>query len=147
VEVVHARCDSVLGFCPGETVMGPRVIVADDDPAMREWLRLLLRPLGALIREAAGGLELLDLLADDEPYDLVITDVRMPGPDGLQVVAMARTAGSCAPFLVITAFPDDDLRRALRSAGATLLAKPFAPAELRAAVAELLRVGSSPGLS
>jgi CheY-like chemotaxis protein len=121
----------------------PRVIVADDDPAMREWLRILLRPLAAEVREAAGGLELLDLLAAGEPYDLVITDVRMPGPDGLQVVAMARTAGSLAPFLVITAFPDDELRRALHAAGACLLAKPFAPAELRAAVAALLAADPS----
>ena len=124
--------------------MGPRVIVADDDPALREWLRLLLRPLQAQIREASGGLELLDLLAADEPYDLVITDVRMPGPNGLQVVAMARTAGLVAPFLVITAFPDDDVRRSLQAAGAELLAKPFTPAELRDAVATLLGTMADP---
>ncbi len=118
--------------------MRPRVIIADDDPAMRDWLRLLLRPFQTDVLEAAGGLELLELLATEEPYDLVITDVRMPGPDGLQVVAMARTAGSLAPFLVITAFPDDDLRRALHAAGAQLLAKPFTPGELRDAVTALL---------
>jgi len=123
---------------------GPRIFIADDDPAMREWLRLVLRPLKGTIREASGGVELLDLLASGEPYDLVITDLRMPAPNGLQVIAMARAAGAAAPFLVITAFPDDGVRRALEAAGAELLAKPFSPGELKARVAALIADGHRP---
>lgn len=123
---------------------GPRIYIADDDPAMREWLCLLLRPMQATIQEASGGVELLDLLASGEPYDLVITDLRMPGPSGLQVVAMARAAGATAPFLIITAFPDDDVRRSLAAIGAELLAKPFSAAELKARVAALVGSGRAP---
>jgi DNA-binding response OmpR family regulator len=118
---------------------GPRIFVADDDPAMREWLRLLLRSMQATIHEAAGGIELLELLAGGDPYDLVITDLRMPGPSGLQVVAMARAAGVTAPFLIITAFPDDEVCAALAAAGAELLAKPFSARELKARVAALIK--------
>jgi CheY-like chemotaxis protein len=118
-------------------VSGPRIFIADDDRATREWLRLLLRPMHATIREASAGVELLELLASGEPYDLVITDVRMPGPSGLQVVAMARAAGVTAPFLVITAFPDDDVKAALTASGAELLAKPFSGTELKDRVAAL----------
>ena len=110
---------------------GPRIFIADDDQAMREWLRLLLRPMRAAIREASAGVELLELLASGEPYDLVITDLRMPAPSGLQIVAMARAAGVTTPFLVITAFPDDEVRRALAASGAELLAKPFSATELK----------------
>ena len=123
---------------------GPRIYIADDDPAMREWLCLLLRPMRATIQEASGGVELLDLLASGEPYDLVITDLRMPGPSGLQVVAMARAAGATAPFLIITAFPDDDVRRSLAAIGAELLAKPFSAAELKARVAALVGSDQAP---
>jgi CheY-like chemotaxis protein len=118
-------------------VSGPRIFIADDDQAMREWLRLLLRPMRATIREASAGLELLELLASGEPYDLVITDLRMPGPSGLQIVAMARAAGVTAPFLVITAFPDDEVERTLAASGADLLAKPFTATELKDRVAAL----------
>jgi two-component system, OmpR family, response regulator len=124
---------------------GPRIFIADDDAAMREWLRLLLRPMRADIQEASGGIELLELLASGDPFDLVITDLRMPGPTGLQVVAMARAAGVTTPFLIITAFPDDDVCRALAAAGAELLAKPFSAAELKARVAALIAGDADPG--
>jgi two-component system cell cycle response regulator CpdR len=116
-----------------------RLLVAEDDEEMRAWLLLALRPLAALVTEAQNGFELLDRLAEDAPYDLVITDIRMPHPSGLQVCTMARSAGVKTPFLVITAFPDQQVSRAIDAVGdADLLPKPFDKATLLGRVRSLL---------
>ncbi|MCB9565311.1 MAG: response regulator [Kofleriaceae bacterium] len=116
-----------------------RLLVADDDPEMRSWLKLALRPLAATLVDVADGVDLLDHLSIDGAFDAVITDVRMPGPDGLKVVAMARTAGLHTPILVITAFPDPSVRTLVaRMPRTALLAKPFELDELRAALRDLV---------
>ena len=108
-----------------------KVIIADDDHETRAWIRSLLRPLRVEIDDAASGWELLHKLAHDGPYALVISDVRMPAPSGLNVVTMARTAGLDVPFIVITAFPDDQIRTCLtRVANTWLIEKPFDGREL-----------------
>ncbi len=117
-----------------------RFVVCDDDPEMRALLRSMLRPLDVSIVEVGGGAELLAALADAaEPFDLVITDVRMPAPSGLHVVSMARAAGLETPFVVITAFPDEQLRRSVSDIGGSLLLeKPFERVDLLTAVRSLL---------
>lgn len=116
-----------------------RIVIADDDAEMRALIRLLLRPALGEVREAASGWELLGVLADDGPFDLVITDVRMPAPNGVGVVTMARAAGFETPFLVITAFPDERVRRTIASQrNAVLVGKPFDRTELMSAVHALL---------
>lgn len=106
---------------------GVRILVADDDADMRAWLRVALEPIQADVEEAVDGSDLLCALAESEPYNLVITDVRMPGLYGWQALASARTAGVKTPFLVITAFPED--ARVAATLGqverAWLLAKPL----------------------
>jgi CheY-like chemotaxis protein len=125
----------VLGD-PGESL---RIILAEDDDEMRAWLRIVLRPLQARLVEASSGWELLELLSERGPFQLVITDVRMPPPSGLNVVTMARSAGLETPFLVITAFPGPELARSVaRVGGATLLPTPFGASELLTAARALL---------
>ena len=114
------------------------ILLADDDPAMRAWLRAVLGGEGLELREAATGCEALELLADDPSVDLIISDVRMPAPSGLQVLATARAAGVEAPFLLITAFGEDDLRQAARALDARVLDKPFTANELRVCIDSLL---------
>jgi CheY-like chemotaxis protein len=116
-----------------------RFLIADDDREMRRVIRDMLRSTGAEIREAANGEDLLGYLARGEPFDLVITDVRMPNITGLQVVMMARTAGYQIPFILITAFGDEEVRAALgRVEKAWMLDKPFAPPALLNCVATAL---------
>ncbi len=115
-----------------------RLIVADDDPAMRRWLAMALCRKGATIVAAASGWELLALLADETPCDLVISDVRMPLPGGLHTLAMVRTAGVSTPFLLITAFADHRLREAAKRLHAEVLDKPFQLRELEARIDEIL---------
>lgn len=113
----------------------PRVVVADDDDDMRDALCDLLSRLSVQVESAASGCDLGVLLAGDGPIDLLITDVRMPWVTGLQVALAARNAGLRIPIIVITAFPDDEIRSKVAALGsAVLLAKPFAGEELLALV-------------
>ena len=81
------------------------------------------------------------MLAEGEAVDLVISDVRMPIPFGVDVLAMARTAGVTVPFLLITAFGDDQLRNVARGLHARVLDKPFLARELKAQIHELVGRG------
>ena len=104
----------------------PRILVADDDGDMRRWLRLVLDPFDAEIQEVDSGFELLAALADDGPFDLVITDEHMAMPNGSKVIAMARTAGAATPFIVVTSFATEALQASLRRLeGVTLISKPI----------------------
>jgi CheY-like chemotaxis protein len=63
----------------------------------------------------------------------------MPGPTGVQLLAMARTAGFVHPFLVVTAFPEDALIESVQQIeNADVLGKPFTPSELQRVVKQLM---------
>jgi CheY-like chemotaxis protein len=126
-------------------VAGQRILIADDDREMRRVLRDMLRSTGAEIQEASSGHDLLGCLSNGERFDLVITDLRMPAPSGLQVIKMTRTAGNEIPFILITAFGDEDVRTALDGVpNAFMLDKPFAPPALLTCVASALSNRRSP---
>src|SRR6185503_4309354 len=101
----------------------------------------VLRIFQLEIVEAASGWELLDHLAYQGPsFALVISDVRMPPPNGLNVITMARTAGLETPFVIITAFPDDKLRSSIGEIeDAWLLEKPFRARDLATIVRAVTR--------
>lgn len=117
----------------------PRVVIAEDDDDMRSVLCELVSGLGVQVAEASSGGDLVVLLTDDRPVDLLITDVRMPWMTGFQVALSARNSGLSVPIIVVTAFPDDTLRAQVENLGsAVLLAKPFRPEELLSLVRERL---------
>jgi CheY-like chemotaxis protein len=108
-----------------------RVVIAEDDEEMRAVMVELVSTLDVDVATAASGSELIMLLTDDSPVDLVITDVRMPWMTGYQVALSARNSGLRLPIIVVTAFPDETLRASVEKLGsAVLLAKPFQPEEL-----------------
>jgi two-component system OmpR family response regulator len=116
-----------------------RIVIADDDPDSLELLKMALANPQIEICEAANGAELVDLLAEGGPFDLVVTDVLMPWMEGLQVLLSARAAEIRTPVLVITGLTRPDLQDKVDHLGnAKLLRKPFAIPELRAAVADLM---------
>jgi CheY-like chemotaxis protein len=109
----------------------PRVVIAEDDDDMRAVLSELIASVGAEVALAASGSELVKLMTDDRPIDLVVTDVRMPWMTGYNVALSARNSGMGVPIIIVTAFPDDELRAQVERLGAAvLLAKPFRPEEL-----------------
>lgn len=115
----------------------PRVLVVDDEPRMRELIRLYLQADFAVV-EAADGLEALRLLAGEEP-DLVLLDVMMPRLDGWAVLERIRE-GSALPVIMLTARGDvPDRVQGLRMGADDYLAKPFDGRELAARVQAVLR--------
>ena len=117
----------------------PRVLVVDDDKAVRESLRRSLEYNGYDVSLAEDGAEALAGIGSAQP-DVVIMDVMMPRLDGLEATRAMRTAGHDVPILVLTARDAVGDRVEGLDAGADdYLTKPFALAELLARLRALLR--------
>lgn len=132
----------------------PRVLVAEDDPSLRTLISDVLSLDGYLVTEASTAAEMEaamarsnDANAGNEPYDVVVTDIRMPGKNGLDSLSELRHRGTKSRFVVITAFPEDATERRIRELRAFLLAKPFTLMDLRSLVRALLAFGPEPLLS
>lgn len=121
-----------------------RVLVADDDRAIRESLQRLLSLQGHLVEVVPNGAEALEAHRL-YPVDLLILDVMMPGVDGLTACRVLRSEGDRVPILMLTARTETSDRVAGLDAGADdYLAKPFDPEELLARVRALLRRAGPP---
>ncbi len=119
--------------------MAVRILVVDDDRAVRESLRRSLSFNGYSVALAQDGVEALDLISNDRP-DAVVLDVMMPRLDGLEVCRQLRSTGDDLPILVLTARDSVSERVAGLDAGADdYLPKPFALEELLARMRALLR--------
>src|SRR5207237_2802842 len=117
-----------------------RILVVDDERAVRESLRRALELEGYEIELADDGQEALYRLESDAQPDAVILDVLMPGLDGLEVCKRLRRAGSRLPVLMLTARDAVENRVAGLDAGADdYVTKPFALEELLARIRALLR--------
>ena len=121
--------------------VGRRVLLAEDDQAMREILALVLSEAGYQVTTVADGAELRRSLREVR-FDLVVTDVNMPGGSGLDVIELLRQNGDTTPVIVVTAFPQAEIRVRARALGLRLLAKPFELETLRAAVDWAIRVNA-----
>lgn len=116
-----------------------RILVVDDDRAVRESLRRSLQFNGYQVELAADGQQALDWLAHQRP-DALVLDVMMPRVDGLEVARRLRSAGDDLPILALTARDAVSDRVAGLDAGADdYLPKPFALEELLARLRALLR--------
>ena len=117
-----------------------KILVVDDERAVRESLRRALELEGYEIELAADGSEALYRLEGGDEPDAVILDVLMPGVDGLEVCRRLRGSGSKLPVLMLTARTEVEDRVAGLDAGADdYVTKPFALEELLARVRALLR--------
>lgn len=121
----------------GQTI---RIALADDQALVRAGLRALLETLGiVIVFEAADGRELLERLAH-EPVDVILSDIRMPGLDGIAALLQLRERGDATPVLLLTTFDDSDLLLRARDAGAQgFLLKDAAPEDLHDAIVRLTR--------
>jgi len=122
------------------TTAVPRLLVVDDEPAVREALRRAFALEGYDVELAADGAAALDALDTDAEPDAVVLDVLMPHVDGVTVCRRLRERGSRVPVLMLTARETVGDRVAGLDAGADdYLVKPFALEELLARVRALLR--------
>ena len=121
---------------PGNQVW--RILVVDDEPAVRNAIRMMLKFDGHAVQTADGGAEALPLLEAGQ-FDLVITDYSMPGMKGDELAAVIKGRLPRQPIIMISAFAET-----LKSSGNPLagvdfiISKPFSLADLREAVARVL---------
>jgi DNA-binding response OmpR family regulator len=123
----------------------PRVLLAEDNPSLRSLIVDVLTLEGYRVTEVSDSAEMQRAIAASEsagaaegPYELVVTDIRMPGKSGLEALAELRKRGSQSRFVVITAFPEDATERRIHELDAKLLAKPFSLGEFRELMKSLL---------
>ena len=121
-----------------------RVLLAEDDPAMRELLVTCLREDGHDVVEAPDGRHLLAYIraaivnAECNPLpDLIISDIRMPGYSGFDVLEAVRAAKIDLPVILISGFADEKAHQEAFDLGAMLLDKPLRLEDLRQAVRAL----------
>lgn len=107
----------------------PCVLVVDDDPVLRRFVRAVLEGVGYRIEEASDGHEALARMDDLSPH-VVVLDVMMPGLGGVEVLEKLGP-GSAAKVLMLTGMDDPDVEDSAVAAGAVAyLTKPFSPKEL-----------------
>lgn len=123
----------------------PTLVIADDDADMRALVRDVLRPEFPEAIEVADGRQLFWQLMRSSfglagtREIVIVTDLKMPTYSGLDVLDAWHDPQAASPMVVITAFPDEAVRRRAGRLAATLLAKPFSRAQLREAVREAVR--------
>jgi response regulator RpfG family c-di-GMP phosphodiesterase len=118
----------------------PRVLCVDDEPVVLQLATRLLDRMGMTAVTAAGPQAALDLFAS-ETFDLILTDIRMPGMDGHAFLAEVRSRNPHVPVIVATGHASlDNAIRALRDGASGMLIKPFTGEEFTSEVsAALLR--------
>ena len=109
-----------------------RVLVVDDEESIRHMLSLSLSKDGFQVWTAGSGPEALKMLQKGDRFQFCITDVRMPGMDGLAFIQEAQRLGNRAPtFIAMSAYGDKQLAlEALRRGAFDYISKPFEPTEL-----------------
>ncbi len=118
--------------------MPDAILIADDEPGVRESLAEILRDAGYVVHTAADGTAALKAL-DENDFSIVVTDLRMPGADGLAVLKRARDISPQTMGLVMTAHGTlDSAVEALRAGAADYILKPVAFDDLLAKVERMI---------
>jgi CheY-like chemotaxis protein len=119
-----------------------RALIADDDPLLLSVVATIFEHLGFDVTCASSGGALLDCIAAEQTFDIIVTDVAMPWMSGLHVMYSARTAGLPCPVVVMTGLRDPQMLARVTSLGvsAVLLLKPFSLTELYAALKVVIAV-------
>ena len=122
-----------------------KVLVVDDDPVIGKSFDRVLTGKGYAVITAANGEEALKKLATED-YDLVYTDIKMPGMNGLEVAERVKARKPWTPVVIITGFGNAESEARARAAGATLLHKPLSPAMIEGSAREATEVVVAPAV-
>ena len=118
---------------------GPRILIVDDEPNIRDLLTTSLRFAGFAVRAVGNGAQTISAVLEEEP-DLIILDVMLPDMNGFGVTKRLRTAGYTAPILFLTAKDDtEDKITGLTVGGDDYVTKPFSLDEIVARIKAILR--------
>lgn len=116
-----------------------RVLIVDDEPAIRRFLRTALAVQDYRVEEASDGETALDFLKRN-PVDLIVLDLGLPGIDGLDVIRALRQQGSLTPIIVLSSRDDEAGKVSALDLGADdYVAKPFGMEELSARIRAAMR--------
>jgi CheY-like chemotaxis protein len=117
-----------------------KILIVDDEPSIRTLLRCALSAPGYSVFEADSGKAALMLAAQQGPFTLVVSDVLMPGIDGIELAEKLVGAGQARRFLFISGYCDGEsmLERTRNLPVSAFLAKPFSIPDLVRAFRDLL---------
>ncbi|HII40381.1 MAG TPA: response regulator [Thermoplasmata archaeon] len=128
----------VIPLAPEVRVPKSRLLIVDDDQGMRENLAELFGSLGYDVRTAANTPEALAVL-DEQDVDLLLTDYKMPGPTGVELIEAARKRRPGLQAVLMTAFGDSFTEiESVRRGAVGYLNKPFEADEVVAFVERIL---------
>jgi two-component system KDP operon response regulator KdpE len=117
---------------------GPRVLVVDDDPAIRRVLKITLRTNGYTVLEAAGAVAALAAVEAVRP-DVILLDLGLPDGDGVAVTRQIRNRGQIPILILSVKNQEEDKIAALEAGADDYVTKPFGVGELHARLRVLLR--------
>jgi FixJ family two-component response regulator len=118
--------------------MRPRILIVDDETNVRLNYRVTLETEGYEVVEAASAVRALQELIE-RSFSLAILDMRLPGMDGLALLAKMREIGNTVPTMIVTAYSDvPHAVQAMKLGAIDFLQKPLRPEDLRRIVAEIL---------
>jgi len=110
------------------------ILIVDDEKSMRDFLKILLAKEGYEVVTAADGEQALNVLAETD-VNLVISDIRMPGIDGLELLARIKDSEEDIPVIMITAFASpNDAVQAMKSGAYDYISKPFNVDEIKSVI-------------
>jgi len=141
----------IHGAKPGlaKTKVKSRVLIVEDNTPLRELMADVLALEGCTVTEAFDAPSMRSWMRikgqeayPDEPFDLIITDIQMPGETGLSSLERLRRKGCAIPAVVVTAFPELATEKQVSKLDATLLPKPFSLDDLRYVAGAALRPSS-----
>ncbi|MFN7994119.1 MAG: response regulator [Bryobacteraceae bacterium] len=121
-----------------------RILLVDDETVVRTYVGIALKRSGFEIVEACNGHEALEIVKSDiRGFDLLLTDVRMPGMDGTELARIVSERHPAIPVLYISGYPLDFEAEQKKYKSCGFVQKPFVPADLLKAVRKC--IGSNSG--
>jgi DNA-binding response OmpR family regulator len=119
------------------------ILVVDDEPRMRRFMRMNLDLEGYRVIEASNGMEAIDRVREDLP-DLVLLDVMMPEMDGFEALRFIRKTSSVPIIMLTVKGEEEDRVRGLELGADDYVTKPFSPRELASRIKAVLRRSEMP---
>jgi len=124
--------------------MNCKILIVDDEPTILESGKMILEDEGYKVMTAQDGLHAIDLIEKDLP-DLVITDFRMPGLNGLGLINWIQNYNASLPVIMITSYVNRGIRNIVLKSGAVeFMLKPIDYNELIQKIEPLLQCGRTP---
>jgi two-component system, cell cycle response regulator CpdR len=124
-----------------------RILLAEDDDVMREYLARALTKSGYAVEAVDRGTTALELIKSGLPFDLLLTDIVMPEMDGIELAQKAAVVAPLLRVMFITGFSAVSLKAGQAMPNAKVLSKPFHLRDLVLEVDRMFEVGSASGLN